>query len=102
MWFITRLILTNSNWKPPKSDYLKLYKDTIEKIVHQEDSSRPFVLSSPSNGIIQTDHVGGVNSNPQDTLYGDMHWYNYYSDGWDPQSYPQGMFSDILSWIISF
>ena len=33
----------------------------------------------------------------QDTLYGDMHVYNYYSDGWDPQSYPQGMFSDILS-----
>jgi hypothetical protein len=31
-----------------------------------------------------------------------MHVYNYYSDGWDPQSYPQGMFSDILSWIISF
>ena len=55
------------------------------------------MVSSPSNGIIQTDHVGGVNSNPQDTLYGDMHWYNYYSDGWDPQSYPQGIFSDILS-----
>ena len=52
-----------------KRDYLKLYKDTIEKIVHQEDSSRPFVLSSPSNGIIQTDYVGGVNSNPQ----GDYH-----------------------------
>ena len=87
---------TDVDFAKYKRDYLKLYKDTIEKIVHQEDSSRPFVLSSPSNGIIQTDHVGGVNSNPQDTLYGDTHVYNYYSDGWDPQSYPQGIFSDIL------
>ena len=87
-WFLCKNI---SNFVPPA---WKLHNPYCHI---QEDSSRPFVLSSPSNGIIQTDHVGGINSNPQDTLYGDMHWYNYYSDGWDPQSYPQGMFSDILS-----
>ena len=81
---------TDVDFAKYKRDYLKLYKETIEKTVHEEDSSRPFVLSSPSNGIIQTDHAGGVNSNPGDKLFGDMHVYNYYNDGWNPENYPQG------------
>ncbi|PAV60878.1 hypothetical protein WR25_17133 [Diploscapter pachys] len=33
------------------SDYVALYADTISPIVRQSDPSRPFLLSSPSNGI---------------------------------------------------
>ena len=81
---------TDSNFDIYKADYLKLYKDTIQKMVETEDPSRPFVLSSPSNGIIETESVGGVNSNPTDTFFGDVHVYDYSKDGWNPQSYPQG------------
>ena len=81
---------TNSNFELYKQDYLKLYQETIEKIVKIEDSSRPFVLSSPSNGVIQTANVGGINENPQNMFFGDVHFYSYYIDGWNPESYPQG------------
>ena len=40
---------TNSNFELYKQDYLKLYQETIEKIVKIEDSSRPFVLSREFN-----------------------------------------------------
>ena len=90
---------TNSNFKLYKDDYLKLYRETIQKVVAEEDSSRPFVLSSPSNGVIQTENAGGVNDNPGNMLFGDVHVYNYYVDGWDPSSYPQGpRFASEYGW----
>ena len=80
---------TDTDFAKYKRDYLRLYRDTIQNMVRKEDSSRPFVLSSPSNGMRETDRVGGVNVNPQDNSFGDIHYYNYYSDGWNPDTYPQ-------------
>ncbi|KFD62862.1 hypothetical protein M514_03652 [Trichuris suis] len=57
------------------SDYLTLYKDLVGDIVSKVDlQSRPFVLSSPSNGV-QTIKEGGISSNPNSEFYGDMHYY---------------------------
>ena len=54
------------------NDYIKLYAGTIETIVKQEDPQRPFMMSSPSNGV-KTEQEGGLakSSNPQSTFYGD-------------------------------
>ena len=54
------------------NDYIKLYAGTIETIVKQEDPKRPFMMSSPSNGV-KTEQEGGLakSSNPQSTFYGD-------------------------------
>ena len=53
-------------------DYLKLYIDTIYKVVKQEDPERPFMSSSPSNGI-KTEMEGWItrSGNPGATKYGD-------------------------------
>lgn len=40
-----------------KADYLKLYKETLKPIVNSLDSTRPFLLSSPSNGIKTEEYV---------------------------------------------
>ena len=81
---------TDADMAKYRQDYLNLYRNTIEATVVIEDPGRPFVLSSPSNGIIETEAEGGINSNPTDSLFGDIHVYSYYSDGWSPSSYPQG------------
>uniref|UniRef100_A0AC35TZS4 Beta-mannosidase n=1 Tax=Rhabditophanes sp. KR3021 TaxID=114890 RepID=A0AC35TZS4_9BILA len=78
------------NWWPSyrgeREDYIKLYKDTIGTIVNEIDGSRPYLLSSPSNGI-KTEEDGGLSSIPQDEKYGDIHYYNDVSDLWDIESF---------------
>jgi len=36
-------------------DYYKLYVETVWRTVHDEDDSRPFWPSSPSNGVLSWD-----------------------------------------------
>jgi beta-mannosidase len=52
------------------SDYVKLYVDTILTIVKETDPTRPYMTSSPSNGIASA-MEGGLSSNPGNTRYGD-------------------------------
>lgn len=72
---------TSSDFERYKADYITLYVDTIKAVVQEEDATRPFVVSSPSNGI-ESEEEGYVAENPGDTLYGDKHYYNYLSDAW--------------------
>ncbi|XP_067249506.1 beta-mannosidase-like isoform X1 [Chanodichthys erythropterus] len=48
----------------------------------QEDGTRPFLVSSPTNGV-----ESGVMSYPAfllyDPHYGDTHYYSYYNDCWN-------------------
>ena len=48
----------------------QLYIDTIKQQLMLEDTSRPFISSSPSNGL-ETEKEGWVSKNPQSELYGD-------------------------------
>ena len=66
--FIVRYNITNFTLY--YDDYIKLYIDTIRPIVLKEDTTRPFVSSSPSNGV-QTEKEGWVAKNPTDVHYGD-------------------------------
>ncbi|GFS83583.1 beta-mannosidase [Trichonephila clavipes] len=83
--------IVNSNFNQYKSDYVKLYIDTVMPIVTQEDPSRTFLPSSPSNGP-QTVKEGWISKNPQDNHYGDVHFYNYFGDEWSPDTYPRARF----------
>ncbi|TKR65433.1 hypothetical protein L596_025838 [Steinernema carpocapsae] len=67
-------------------DYITLYKDTIKPLVATLDESRPFLLSSPSNGV-QTEAEGGVSINPGNPSYGDIHFYDDLSNLWTPKTF---------------
>jgi beta-mannosidase len=71
---------------------VKLYIEKIEPIVLNEDISRPYVYSSPSNGI-ETVREGGLSPSPQDPRFGDVHYYNYDSNSWDWTIYPSAKFA---------
>lgn len=73
-------------------DYVKLYVDNIRTIVHEEDKSRPFLVSSPTNGP-ESEQEGWVAENPYDPHYGDTHFYNYDHDCWDWKSFPRTRFT---------
>lgn len=72
-------------------DYKLLYADMIGKIVRQEDPYRPYVTSSPSNGVL-TQKQGYLSPDPQDNRYGDVHYYNYIDDLWVHDKLPSAKF----------
>ncbi|XP_053372785.1 beta-mannosidase-like [Mercenaria mercenaria] len=69
------------------SDYVKLYINTIQDIVKEDDPTRPFLISSPSNGV-RTVMDGGIsNTDPGGVLYGDIHDYQYTQPFFDDMTY---------------
>ncbi|EFX88257.1 hypothetical protein DAPPUDRAFT_311672 [Daphnia pulex] len=79
---------TESKFETYKADYIKLYVDTIKRILNEEDPSRPFTVSSPSNGK-KSEEEGYVSLNPGNPEYGDVHYYNYFDDMWNWETYPK-------------
>uniref|UniRef100_A0A3Q1J3Y4 Beta-mannosidase n=1 Tax=Anabas testudineus TaxID=64144 RepID=A0A3Q1J3Y4_ANATE len=73
-------------------DYVTLYVNNIRKIVQDEDHSRPFLVSSPTNGV-ESEQEGWVAANPYDTHYGDTHFYSYVLDCWDWTTFPRTRFA---------
>ncbi|XP_064470173.1 beta-mannosidase-like [Ornithodoros turicata] len=74
-----------------REDYIGLFRDTLEKIVTEEDPTRPYVGSSPSNGVLSK-VSGGIHDNPNDGLSGDVHFFDYYSPPWSWESLPTPRF----------
>lgn len=58
----------------------------------QEDQSRPFLVSSPTNGA-ESEQEGWVAENPYDPHYGDVHFYSYILDCWDWRTFPRTRFA---------
>ena len=58
------------NFELYRRDYIILYVDTVRAIVQREDPTRPFVVSSPSNGK-ESEEEGYIAKNPYNDLYGD-------------------------------
>ena len=83
---------TSSDFPLYKSDYIKLYVDTIRPVVLAEDTTRPYIVSSPTNGI-ESELEGYIAEDPYSPLYGDLHYYNYFADAWNPNTYPNTRFS---------
>lgn len=83
---------TDGNFNVYKSDYVKLYVDTIKPIVEELDPGRRYIVSSPTNGL-ESEKEGYVATNPYDPHYGDTHYYNYMADNWDANIYPRTRFA---------
>ncbi|CAN9501998.1 unnamed protein product [Ophioblennius macclurei] len=73
-------------------DYVTLYVKNIREIVQEEDPSRPFLVSSPTNGA-ESEQEGWVAADPYDPLYGDVHFYSYLHDCWDWTAFPRARFT---------
>ena len=74
-----------------KVDYRKLYVDHIMKIVEDHDTSRPFVSSSPSNGL-ESVKENYTASNPGSGFYGDVHFYDDGAELWNYHEFPNARF----------
>lgn len=75
-------------------EYRELY---LGNILHElkvvSHSSRPEPLvSSPSNGKA-SEKDNYISQNPQDNHNGDVHFYDYMKDAWDPGIYPRPRFA---------
>ncbi|XP_051772539.1 beta-mannosidase isoform X3 [Ctenopharyngodon idella] len=73
-------------------DYVSLYVENIRDLVLQEDSTRPFLVSSPTNGV-ESEKEGWVAHDPYDPHYGDTHFYSYYNDCWNWTAFPRTRFA---------
>lgn len=73
-------------------DYVTLYVDNIRAVVQKEDGSRPFLVSSPTNGA-ESQQEGWVAHDPYDAHYGDTHYYSYSHDCWDWTALPRTRFA---------
>nr|XP_016932331.1 beta-mannosidase isoform X1 [Drosophila suzukii] len=76
-----------------ESDYRELYLANVIhelKLVSHRSRPQPLV-SSPSNGKA-SEKENYISSNPQDNHNGDVHFYDYTKDGWDPEIYPRPRF----------
>lgn len=83
---------TNKEATRFRSEYRKLYIEVVKQTVEENDKWRTCLSSSPSNGLktVQDDFIS---SNPQDTNFGDIHYYNYMADGWNWSIYPKPRFA---------
>jgi beta-mannosidase len=76
------------------SDYTQLYVDTIYRAVGAVEGhdQRPFVDSSPSNGVIESDPYVKEWGAASTADAGDVHFYDYTSDCEDFTMYPEAKF----------
>ncbi|XP_069639782.1 beta-mannosidase isoform X2 [Haliaeetus albicilla] len=74
---------------PTDQNYLESVRAEVS---HQEDKSRPFIASSPTNGL-ESVKEGWLSQNPYDTHYGDTHFYDYSNDCWNWTVYPKTRFA---------
>ncbi|KAK9719277.1 Mannosidase Ig/CBM-like domain [Popillia japonica] len=83
---------TANNFEKYHKDYVQLYVETIRNETLRNNWNRPFLVSSPTNGV-QSEQEGYVASNPQSQFYGDVHHYDYYSNPWNQNKFPISRFS---------
>ncbi len=86
-----------------KKDYVKLYINTMKPIMLREDTSRPFISSSPTKGS-ETEKEGWIAKNISDTRFGDVHFYTrfgstYAIHAWNWTIYPSSKFTSEYGFI---
>ncbi|XP_047711537.1 beta-mannosidase isoform X5 [Prionailurus viverrinus] len=73
------------------NDYVVLYVKNIRQIVLARDKTRPFIISSPTNGA-ESIEEGWLSANPYDKNFGDVHFYDYSNDCWNWKIFPKARF----------
>lgn len=81
---------TQSKFDKFEVEYEKLYIDTVKDEIQRNDPWRVVLNSSPGNGMNFENITIAVN--PQDNHYGDVHYYTYDLNLWDPRIYPRARF----------
>ncbi|RZC37633.1 beta-mannosidase-like, partial [Asbolus verrucosus] len=98
---------TQNNITTYKTDYIKLYIDTIQSEFDKIAGNAIFLASSPSNGK-ESEQEGYLAKNPQNPLFGDVHFYNYLLNSVDINTYPIPRFAsefgyqslpDVETWL---
>lgn len=84
---------SNTNRDLYVSDYSKLYGDVVFKaLVSVDGIQRPWVDSSPSNGLLSNDPYAKKWGAASTEVAGDVHFYNYDMDCEDYSLYPKARF----------
>ncbi|CAK4134933.1 unnamed protein product [Aphanomyces euteiches] len=73
-------------------DYVKLFVDTVQPLVAALDDSRPFLDTSPSNGLLTRTPYTKKWGNTSSTIEGDVHYYNVVDDCTEWQHLPRARF----------
>ncbi|ETK85887.1 hypothetical protein L917_09260 [Phytophthora nicotianae] len=73
-------------------DFTTLFVDLIRPIIVALDSSRPFVDTSPSNGLYSVDPYVKRWGPTNGVAFGDVHFYDYNNDCQDYRMYPRARF----------
>uniref|UniRef100_A0A8D9A481 beta-mannosidase n=1 Tax=Cacopsylla melanoneura TaxID=428564 RepID=A0A8D9A481_9HEMI len=73
-------------------EYAELYGNTIKPLVLEFDPTRPYLTSSPTNGIETEKSKYYLADNVYSSLYGDTHNYDYSANLWDPAYAPTSRF----------
>ena len=74
-------------------DYEVLYTDTVRATLLQYDTTRPYLPSSPSNGVVEEDPYVMRWGYVQDDHWGDVHYYNYDALCTDVSTFPTPRFA---------
>ncbi|KAG7379906.1 hypothetical protein PHYPSEUDO_008028 [Phytophthora pseudosyringae] len=74
------------------ADFTKLFVDLIHPTIIAMDSSRPFVDTSPSNGLYSADPYVKRWGPTNGVAFGDVHFYDYNNDCQDYRMYPRARF----------
>lgn len=80
-----------SDLKTYMNDYVTLYVKNMREVIFSGDKSRPYIISSPTNGA-KTIAEGWISDNPYSKHFGDVHFYDYSSDCWDWKIFPKARF----------
>jgi beta-mannosidase len=84
---------SNTNRDLYVSDYSELYGNTVYRAIQNVDNNqRPWVDSSPSNGLISTEPYAKLWGQASTAEAGDVHFYNYAMDCQDYTGYPTARF----------
>jgi beta-mannosidase len=73
-------------------DFVKLFIDIVHPIVFGLDKTRPFVDTSPSNGLFSQEPFVKKWGDANSYFYGDIHYYNNSADCHDYRMFPQARF----------
>ncbi|KAE9038251.1 Beta-mannosidase [Phytophthora rubi] len=74
------------------ADFTKLFVDLIHPAIVAMDSTRPFVDTSPSNGLYSVDPYVKRWGPTNGVAFGDVHFYDYNNDCQDYKMYPRARF----------
>lgn len=80
------------------SDYDALYSAIVRPTLLLQDTSRPWLPSSPSNGVLETDPYVQRWGNPSSNDYGDVHYYNYDAPCANVTFFPTPRFASEYGW----